>query len=123
IVPYKYGDQISMECKDIEGKWKRGPICKENKQELNVFYGRDSPLYCGILVDELEFKRIKEVLYQNSSWECRIPVSSDITENIYIPISIQLWGYTTGDHLDITNHYNFILHVENDILIGASLYP
>ncbi|KAM9999048.1 hypothetical protein ACTFIZ_002609 [Dictyostelium cf. discoideum] len=125
LTPFIYGDRISMECKDNEGNWKLGPICLNQKQELSVYYGRDSPLYCGIYIDEKEFNRIKDVLNRNSSWECRIPISSESNtdDNIYIPLSIQLWGYPQDDHLDITTHYNFIFHVEKGIIIGATLYP
>jgi len=42
---------------------------------------------------------------------------------IYIPVSIPLWGIIEPDHLHLNNHLNFIFHAHEGKIIGAAIYP
>ncbi|EFA76725.1 hypothetical protein PPL_09476 [Heterostelium album PN500] len=121
---YEFGQEINIECKDLKGNWGPAPTCIDTKSELKFFYGRDVFMHCNILVDTEEFyNKLVEYASQNDAWQCRVLVSPDETLKIYYPLQIPIWGIQQSDHIDIAEHINFLLHADEGLITGVSIYP
>jgi len=122
---YSVGDKIQLECKNPStGEWEIGPRCVNSKENLSFIFGRDSFLHCGIAVtNDEQYNDIKQILKQEKSMQCRVPISADEINKLYIPLSLPMWGYVQNQHSDVTNHYNFLFHVVDGIINAAAAYP
>ncbi|GAM27771.1 hypothetical protein SAMD00019534_109470, partial [Acytostelium subglobosum LB1] len=99
-------------------------IIVQNHEELTFFYGRDTFLHCGVVVDTDEFYRhLVNISRQEQAWECRVAMSTDETINLYYPLQIPVWGIEQADHLDVANHINVVFHADEGLISAVSIYP
>lgn len=120
--PFAVGDRVELECRDAEGGWSGGVNCTESGERLSFEFGRDSFLYCAwTLRDDAEYERLRRVLAQEETYECRVPMSAD--RSFYLPVTLQMWGLVEATHVHVNYHMNFVFHAAMGTLLGASSYP
>jgi len=122
---YTAGQSIHMQCRGWEGslEWGPGPICHENKKEMQFQYGMDSLQYCAWHIDSDEkYQYLRSLLISGETGiNCRIAMAPD--HEFYIPFTIPIWGVVEADHIHVDTHTNFIFHADNGKIIGAAAYP
>ena len=52
---------------------------------------------------------------------CRVPMTLD--RHNFLPFSLPIWGVAEPTHTHIIPHMNFIFHVMDGFILGASAYP
>ena len=48
---------------------------------------------------------------------------TDDDRSFRIPFTLPIWGVAEEAHLHIDNHINFVLHMDQGWIIGATAYP
>ena len=56
-----------------------------------------------------------------ASWTCRVPMTLD--RHNFLPFSLPMWGFAEPNHIHVIPHMNFLFHVQDGFILGASAYP
>lgn len=107
---------------DDSERWGPGIICSETGRELSFRFGTDGFVHCGWKIsNEDTYQFARSVMSQDSGWNCRVPMSAD--RSFYLPVLLPLWGVVESAHVHLNYHLNFVFHVDDGRIMGASVYP